>query len=668
MSEPIWTIDYLLNEGKAEAAKAGDQLSIKHFWKVADRDLAGPAPKTFDELVIRAKNYITFDMVMAAYGEAGSNENIDSSIRRLEILGLKHKGKDSSGKDLWVDQKKCPSSTSTTDFLRFMCRTNLLFLGREIFNKDFTFLTHAPVCNFFVQKDPSKKIEEQDETKERLLLYPRGSFKSTINVVDCVQWFINLPNIRILILTAESGLAVAFIGELKNYFLVPDNADGTIFQKLFPEWNLTRKNEGIEDEFICPCRTVGDEKKRDPSAWASSILSNLPGWHCDLMKGDDVVNDKNTDTSMLVVKVIRKINYAESLVDPGGYKDLLGTPYAPGDLYAHTVESVLHPGDLKVLITPARWLRPEMIHKDERDCTPADYELLFEKDKTGRVKLDHKFLDRKKKKDIAVYLSQYMLSTAGTRKIKFTVDLMLQRTVGLNAIPHQLQYYIIWDFAYAVNQKNDYSVGAVVGLDIENRVYVVEIFRDHYLDNDLAKEIASSFQKYHPRLVLIENSNGAQFLERSIRQYALEAGTEYIPLDFFKVDRSPNAKASRVGALQPLLYGGQLFFLNTISCLEDLYKEFKDFGTSLHDDIPDTISHIHRIIPTGTTEPGGPGGRDRQKEFDRILREKDFYDLIFGQGDYAPGTNELPIVPEPGTGDTAGEELYDPYTPIGFKR
>jgi len=650
MPEPIWTIDYLLNEGKAEAAKAGDQLSIKHFWKVADRDLAGPAPKTFDGLVVRAKNYIVFDKTMAQYGEAGSNENIDASIRRMEIL------------------KDCPNSVSTTDFLRFMCRTNLLFLGREIFNKDLMFFTHAPVCNFFVQKNPSKTIAEQDETKDRLLLYPRGSFKSSINAIDCVQWFINFPNIRILILTAESGLAVAFIGEIKNYFLIPDRTDATNFQKLFPKWTLTHKTEGIEDEFICPCRTVGDEKKRDPSAWASSILSNLPGWHCDLMKGDDVVNDKNTDTSMLIAKVNRKIDLAESLVDPGGYKDLLGTPYAPADLYSHTVESVLHPGDLKTLITPARWLRAEMIHKDERDCTPADYELLFEFDKRGAEKLTHAFLNKKKKRNLANYLSQYMLSTAGTHKIKFTMELMIQRTIGLEAVPSQLQYYIIWDFAYAPNQRSDYSVGAVVGLDIENRVYVMEVFRDHYLDNDLAKEIASSFARYRPRLIPIENSNGAQFLERSIRQYALEAGFEYIPLDFFKVDRSPNAKASRVGALQPLLYTGQLFFLNTISCLEDLYKEFKDFGTSLHDDIPDAISHIHRIIPTGTTEPGGPGGRDRQKEFDRILREKDFYDLIFGQGDYAPGTNELPIAPEPGTGDAADEEIWNPYAPAGFKQ
>jgi predicted phage terminase large subunit-like protein len=650
MAESDWVKeDYIFNEAIAEAAKTGDPLNIRHFWKIADRDLSGPAPTTFDGLLERAKSYVLFDQVIAKRGEPGSNANIDASIRRLEV------------------PRNCSAPTSTTDILRFMCRTNLLFLGREIFNKDFTFFTHAPICNFFVQKDPSKKIEEQDLVKERLLLYPRGSFKSTIDVIDCVQWFINLPNVRILVLTAETGLATAFIGELKNYFLVPDQGDVTNFQKLFPEWTLTSKTTGNEDEFICPCRVVGDAKKRDPSAWASSILSNLPGWHCDLMKGDDVVNDKNTDTVQLIAKVIRKINFAESLIDPGGYKDLLGTPYAPADLYTRTVESVLHPEDLKILNTPARWLRPEAMEKDERDCTHADYELLFEFDKTGRRRLTHDFLDKKKRKDLAVYLSQYMLSTSGTRKIKFDPELMLQRTISYDLLPHQLQYYILWDFAYAANQSNDYSVGAVIGLDSENRAYVVKVFRDHYIDSDLATAIVSSYIEFKPRMILIENSNGAQFLEQTIRRYADEAGIKYIPLDFFKADRSPNAKASRVGALQPLLLGGQLFFLDTIECLEDLYKEFKEFGTALHDDIPDAISFMQRIIPTGIPEPGGPGGKERQEDFDRMLRDRDLYDLIFGCGESTPAIQELQIVPESGTGDAAGEDLFDPYAVPGLK-
>ncbi len=659
MSEIKWTSDYLLEESNLLAKAADEQIGIKHFWKVADRDLAGPAPKSFTELFERARNYIQFDRAIAKFATDRGDQEVQASVRRMEIF-------DSHLSTL----KGLDPQLQVTGMLQFMCRTNLLFLGREVFNKAFTFFTHAPICNFFVQKDsawsdgkPTKPYYTQDDIKERLLLYPRGSFKSTIDIIDCAQWLVNFPDIRILILAAESGLAVSFIGELKNYFYVPKGAEPTLFQKLFPEWVITSKTEGSEDQFICPCRTVGDDKKKDPSAWANSILSNLPGWHCDLMKGDDVVNDKNSETKELIAKVIRKINYAESLIDPGGFKDLLGTPYAGSDLYAHTVASV-EPADLKKLATPARWLIPASQHKDERDCTDADWELLFEFDKSGRPRLTNDFLNKRKRKDLGIYLSQYMLNASGTRKVKFTLELLTQRTISLEQLPHQLRYYIFWDFAYGSKQANDYSVGAVVGLDDQNRAYVVEIFRDHYVESDLARAIVTSYQKYQPRLVCIENSNGAQFLEPTIRRYAEETGTAYIPLDFFKVDKSPNAKANRVGSVQPYLLGSMLFFMNTIDCLDDLYKEFKDFGTSTHDDIADAISHYMRVLPAGTAEPNGPGSKERAQEFDKALRQKDFYDLIYQQGDYTPAVVEAPIEPEP----DPSSDLFDPYSVQPYKR
>jgi predicted phage terminase large subunit-like protein len=651
MTEPIWTTRSLYEDANTLASRAREPLAVSHFWAVADRDLAGAAPKTKEGLIERAKNYVKLDRCMAtAPGGPGSNPAVDAAIRRMMVF------------DANVERiGALPTQEQQVDeLLMLMCRTNLMFLGREIFNRDFVFETHEPVCDFFVQKDMSRKFYELDEFKERLLLYPRGSFKSTIDIVDCVQWFINYPDIRILILTAEVGLATEFIGELKNYFFVAPSAPLTIFQQLFPEWTLNVKTIGAEDQFFCPRRVTGDEAKRDPSAWASSILSNLPGRHCDLMKCDDVVNDKNSETPQLVAKVNKKVNYAASLIDPGGHKDFLGTPYAVADLYAKTEEKAL-PGELKLLKMPARWLLPTSQFKEEVDCGPADYKLLFELDKNGREKLTHKFLDKKKRTDLPVYLSQYMLSASGIKKVKFTLELLMRQTISMDQIPHQLRYYILWDFAYAANSDNDYSVGAVVGLDIENRAFVVEIFRDRYTDNDLAQEIVNSYMKYRPRMVCIENSNGAQFLEQTIRRYADEAGISYIPLDFFKVDNTPNAKASRVGVLQPALVRGELFFSNLIECLEDLYKEFKDFGSMIHNDIPDAISHYTRILPLRTEVSDSPQTRARAAAFAKALRDKAFYEMIFGRDDDAPPVVEEPIVPESGTGDTADEELWDPY-------
>lgn len=187
-----WTSEYLFNEAGELAKAAEEQLSIKHFWKVADRDLAGPAPKSFTELFERARNYIQFDRAIARNAIDKTDQEVQASVRRMEIFDAH-----------LATLKGLDPQLQVTGMLQFMCRTNLLFLGREVFNKAFTFFTHAPICNFFVQKDPSKPHYLQDDIKERLLLYPRGSFKSTLDIIDCVQWMINFPDIRILILAAD---------------------------------------------------------------------------------------------------------------------------------------------------------------------------------------------------------------------------------------------------------------------------------------------------------------------------------------------------------------------------------------------------------------------------------------------------------------------------------
>jgi predicted phage terminase large subunit-like protein len=628
VSEKDWSAPYLLAEAKKIALLEHRSLSIEHFWKIADRDLAGQAPKDISGLAARARSYAVFDAAIMEHGNAG-DPDIDASIKRTKILAA-----------------KAPSLKTEAELVRFVCQTNLLFLGREVFNKLFTFFTHARLCNFFVQKNPDIGIDEQDDKKNRLLMYPRGGFKSTLDVIDCVQWIICFPDVRILVLTATKDLAKAFIEEIKNYFLIVEEAAPTTMQQLFEKFCVLERSDGLAGRFICPCRTQGVEKKKEPTAWSASIITNLPGWHCDVMKCDDVVTDKNVETPPLIAKTKKKSNTASALVDPNGYKDFIGTPYAPNDLYAHTKAKVKK---LVEIWIPAWKLIPESVEKDERDCRDEDYELLFEFDKLGKTRLTHEFLRSVRDVDPDVFNSQYLLNTAGIKKIKFTRELLYARTISRDQLPTKLIYYILWDFAYGTNAGNDYSVGAVVGLDEENRIYVVEIFRDRYLDSELAREIAGSNRQYMPRLIPIENSNGAQFLESSIRRYSEEIGFAVIPLDFFKCDRSLNAKATRIGALEPLLRDARLFFLNEITCLEDLYKEFAEFGSASHDDIPDAISHVHRVLPTGSqvAEPGGPGGRERVEKFLQSLREKEFDDMIFRQGDYAPIIPQAPIEVEP---------------------
>ena len=123
---------------------------------------------------------------------------------------------------------------------RFMAQTNLFFLCKllekykNVSAKEYVWVdgkvhnTHEEICNdFFVRKDPTfttfKEFAGQYiDKKERMLLVPRGGFKSSIDMADCVQWIINYPEVTILVLTGVLNLAHDFVGEIKGHFTLED--------------------------------------------------------------------------------------------------------------------------------------------------------------------------------------------------------------------------------------------------------------------------------------------------------------------------------------------------------------------------------------------------------------------------------------------------------------
>jgi predicted phage terminase large subunit-like protein len=639
------TPEDVLNAANELAKRANEVLSIEHFWQAADKAMPGHAPKDVPGLAARAMDYLCFDQAVAQYGYAG-DPDVDASIKRIKIL-----------ESLPGIPKEITGIERELETVKVFCKTSLLFLSREIFDKWFTFRTHARIANFFIQKNPTLKIYEQDETKQRVLLYPRGSFKSTLNIVDAVQFCINWPDVRVIVLTAEVKLAESFVAELKQYFKILKNGKPTIFQRLFPEFCIT--NYGSEDEFICPCRTPGDDSSREPTVWASSILSNLPGYHCDLMVLDDSVNDRNSATAILIDRVNTKVDYAESLIDPGGYVNYVGTIYSSKDLYTHVQEHTLNPDDLKVMLKPAMWPKKAAEGKPEKDMQPADWELLFEFDKLGKPQLDFAFLARKKFRNFSAFQSQYMLSASGVNQVKFSKELLIDRTLNPDQLPVNMVFYTFWDFAYGLEKKNDYSTGAAIGLDEEGRAFVVEMVRARMKDSELAQAIVDLHKKYQSRLVHIENSNGAQLLETTIKNTAEKAGLSHIPLDFFKVDRTLNAKARRIWALEPLLAGARLFFNRAIPFIEDLYREFKDFGESSHDDIPDVISQVHRVIPSQSMTL--VSRREEISKRNQELAMRQFDNLIYG-------VVETPIIETPIEAVLiSDDDIVDPYAVPGFR-
>lgn len=635
-----------------------------------------------NKLEIRAKQYLRYDRTIAKNGFQGNRE-VDAAIVRLSVF-------DAHIKEL--------EEAATTDeelrlmFLSLLCKINGMFLGREVLNRDFTFFTHGPVFDHFIQRDPFKSISQQDTIyKVRLLLMPRGSFKSVSDGVDTVQAIIVNPDIRIMFLTAALNLARDFVGEVKSYFTVKENVDPSVFQYIFGSdirlerskrdgeyqklnFLITEGDEGKETEFICPARTRGDQQKKEVTIWAGSIGAGKVGKHCDELSADDAVDEKNTDTPKLISKTNKRIGMALKLVDPGGYNKNIGTPYAVNDWYSHVAKDV--DGAL-VLIRPAKWLRKDIngataIDRGvpEKELTDHDWTLLFEYDKNGVERLSHAALKKAYQLDPDGFPSQYLLISSGYKKVSFTEALIYQQTITQDQMPAQIEpyaYYILWDLADTQNAQSDYSVGSVLAVDREGRGYIVEIFRDRYTFHDLCYVIAKSNHDYKPIRIIIENARGAEKLKGDMIRASQDLGDKHIPLDFVKVALAKSAKAIRIGKLEPKLKDRRLFFLNSISCYAELVAEFRDFGSAPHDDIPDSVGFCEHVLSDSRSGPIDPYAAAAAQ---KIMNEKAFFDLIHNSPEQYI---DVPIDPMPetevsGTGNDLAGDLWNPFGVTSMRR
>lgn len=483
-------------------------------------------------------------------------------------------------------------SAEDVQYLRNKCKTDLFFLGKTILGKDFEEDPHMEMCDLFIHKSIDKEIKDQDKIKMRVVLYPRGSFKSTIDLVDAVQWILVNPDVRIFVLTAEKNLAEAFTEEVRNYFVIRDN-EPTEFQQLFPEYCISDKVKDAATQFTTPART---KFYREPTIWSNSINSSLPGWHCDILKCDDIVNNLNAVEPAQIEKITRHFNFARKLVDPGGYVDVIGTPYNPDDLYAY-IKKHENPKKLLWSSKPAWTVKKESKNKLEEDLREEDYELFFPS------RLTYEFLSDMQKSDPITFESQYLINPYATTRDFFSEKIIHSSILDWKNIPmNQLTYYGMFDLAYGVDNKfNDETAGAVVGIDQQGRRYVLHVIHGRYSGSEIAFQVADLCRRYPLKMMAIEDTAGARWLSNEITR-AMNQFNVNTPIYFMPVDWKKDAKKSRILAIEPQMRGKRFFFSSSCPNLEDVLEAFKRYtgARNSHDDIPDVISFINVLAPDNT--------------------------------------------------------------------
>ena len=545
------------------------------------------------------------------------------------------------------------SETDIRD-LRFKAQTDLYFLCTDILGKNLTERTHRRVCNAFVQKDPRKHMGDLDPIKERLILYPRTSYKSTVDGVDCVQWHLCYPNIRLVKLTGLEDLSRAFVEEMTNYF-VDDQEDYCLLHALFPEYVIKGKDKR-DGYFISPART---KYWKEPTFFAQSIESNTSGWHVDVMKCDDIITDENSENPVRLKRITKKYNMIRKLVMTYGYRDTIGTRYELDDTYGVILQRAgidklygeIVSNGLKYLSVPAWWLKDTDYQTPSLDVVPdrEQVEILFPEG------ISYETLCKELNDDKGTFASQYLNDPVGASDTTFKREDLMAATIPYTAIPKMVRRFIVWDLSYqkatgtkAKVSRRDWTVGAVCEVDTDNRIYVVDIIRGRYKPHELPYIIVKAIKDWQPERVGIEDMLGAQWLTPDLNRIANNMLVD-LKIEWFEISNKNNSTVDRVKNLEVLLTEKRLFFAANIAQLDALYKEFERFTgyQTSHDDIPVAISYIQKFVTHDTADMV----QDRRKKYMDMVA-KDQYDRVYCQGAYAlPNPYEI-----------IQRERFDPYT------
>lgn len=520
--------------------------------------------------------------------------------------------------------------------------------------------THEEICNdFFVRKDPVVKTFKEfakayTDMKERLLLVPRGGFKSSIDMADTVQWIINYPEVTIMILTGVLKLAEDFVGEIKGFFKLDDGEhemvnlfetkkaikprimqDGStfMFQVLFSE-HCIAKDDGKSTEFQTPACNLTD---KECTVWAASIDQNLSGWHVGVMKLDDVVTNENSRTVDRIKNINKQVSINNAMLHPYGFYDKIGTWYDSEDTYGQDMKHIAKceksgdPVTMKVYLRPAWWpnLAAAKAGKIETEMLESDYEFWF----NVPGQLTYQFL-KGKSHDAEGFAVKYLNDPTKAHTVKFPRELLIRRTIHSNLLPETGLVVTTVDTAYSTKSWADYTV-ILTSLIYGGRFYIIDMKRGRFNEFELPQIIAGVVKQWNPKRLCIEDSVGVKWLGREIYK-EMDKLRVRVPIEFVPLGQGNKANAKDMKAKPVLRYLGdeRLLFANQCVGLEELYTELTNFGTAAgtHDDIVSALSILVDQFASYADMEGKRQAASPDFVLDSVAKQQ--YDHIYGKGVY----------------------------------
>jgi predicted phage terminase large subunit-like protein len=518
-----------------------------------------------------------------------------------------------------------------------------------IMGMDFVPDPHALLFSHFVQKRPGENMVFSDldqAVKKRMILWPRGLFKTSSVIVDIVQTILNYPNICICFLTGGDTLAKRQLQRVKRVFERPS----PMFAVLFPEfcyrdvrnrqikdendqraWTSEPAKLGTAHEFTVPCRTK--EGMAEPTFAISTARSVKSGAHFDVIYIDDLVNDQNYRSAKALEKSYQDYLDICPVLDPAGFMVVTGTRYAFGDTYemlqdtakdemkklgktiwqffirdcwSHGCQNcphtdVYHNYEANILQPPCGFKGCRCPGYKNR----GDKGVLFPVSRTRdgkQIGQSIEFLEGERVRTS----DEFFANQYENRPIAIGSQVFTEAMIGAQTVfeerqlpPYAASYtFIVGDLAYVGAPGRDFSVLFAVR-KFQGRLFIFDCLYGNWDAAAIAENTLNFLLKHRPNDMYYERFNGWEAYNNVITSRAAALGIDKVPLQWLKGSQADKAKLARIGSVKGPLQNGRLWFYASMPGYPILVQQLCKWPKwAKHDDFADCAGMVV-AAPTG---------------------------------------------------------------------
>lgn len=407
----------------------------------------------------------------------------------------------------------------------------------------------------------------------KIFLAPRGSGKSTIlTIVDSVAQALWDRDIRILLASRVKDQAKDILTEIQGCF------EGDHFCELFGE--LKGEKWGTGEATI-----KGRTKKWKEPTWLSAGADGpVTSKHFDLIKMDDLTDDKNSRTEGERHKIFTFVykTLTPTLMEvrddgQAGQVQVVGTRYHPQDIYSHMIENDPNFGPDNVCVIPA--LVNEKTGEPDYKGVSVVPEILSTKGlrrkkvAMGSANFDSQFQQTTKRMQGDIFKGEYFKS--------FEEDNFHELIKRL-----ELKVWAACDLAIAERQINDEYADVVIGVDdrdpVVTHIYILSVFHGRIPYSAQIARAEYIFDTWDPiRFGIESNAFQSERLHSVYRELSADIGDRCVPVMTLK------DKVSRAWKLSARYEAGRVFHPEDADWKDDFEAQLTGFPKLRHDDMFD---------------------------------------------------------------------------------